>query len=470
MSLALYSSGSARFRGYEMTRATDVMLVVLEDVVHKDAYDQLVFSDIVDHSGELQSLVGDDPEHDSGCSNRQTAASDVFSTLYKIDPQVVDEAPKAQRKIMESMMGLQEYQDARDSTQMDDVASALGTIQLAPSVLQAVEKMVEYEQQKMDSQSGEKDPGGKGGKQSVERAKEMSQESEDEHGVPASIRQSLRNALKQAQEDADQWSDCAAGWGMGEGELQNTPFKEKIRLAKDLTENKKFKKIAELAGRFKNIVNSVDATVHSRGADEIVDITSGSDIFRALPTELLKFKRNPTLFMKDLAEENLLCYNLKGVEKLGHGPIIMCVDMSGSMQGSREIWAKAVALALITLAEKQKRAFGFIGFDSKVSYAKFFAKGHKVKMSEKIEIASFFSGGGTNFRHPLEKAFEMRELEKEQLNPADIVFITDGDCRIDEQYIHDLVARKNKTQVRIHGIAIETRGVQDLIKNTAAVG
>jgi hypothetical protein len=66
----------------------------------------------------------------------------------------------------------------------------------------------------------------------------------------------------------------------------------------------------------------------------------------------------------ELAPHVLEQFNkLKGVENLGKGPIIVCQDKSGSMDGQRDEWATAVAIAMSELATKQNRAFGVIHFE-----------------------------------------------------------------------------------------------------------
>ena len=53
-------------------------------------------------------------------------------------------------------------------------------------------------------------------------------------------------------------------------------------------------------------------------------------------------------------------YELKGTEKQGKGPIVVCVDNSGSMSGDRETWSIVVALALLEIATMPKREFACI--------------------------------------------------------------------------------------------------------------
>lgn len=102
----------------------------------------------------------------------------------------------------------------------------------------------------------------------------------------------------------------------------------------------------------------------SQSRDEIHTVGIGNDLSRVLPAELVQL-RHPLMkgeFKPRFIEGKLMQYELKGTEKQGKGPIIVCCDNSGSMSGDREVWSKAVALALLEVATMQKRAFVCIHF------------------------------------------------------------------------------------------------------------
>ena len=170
--------------------------------------------------------------------------------------------------------------------------------------------------------------------------------------------------------------------------------------------------------------------------------------------------------MLKFLEGKLLSYELKGVDNVGKGPIIACLDISGSMQGQREMWAKAVVLSLMYLAEKQKRAFGFIAFEAGVKARKYFPKQAPASFKDKLDIASINSnGGGTDFFSALQVAFEMRSKEA-GLKPADVVFITDGECELREEQLKEILESKKDT--RIYGIAINFGGYGEADGRTLA--
>ena len=104
------------------------------------------------------------------------------------------------------------------------------------------------------------------------------------------IRQAFRGALKQAQDKADEWQEVAAAWGINSGELSTVPPEERMEMAEKLMHSAKLRGIADMVGRFKNIVNSASATTLVHGSDEIVDVCMGSDISRMFPSQLETFQ------------------------------------------------------------------------------------------------------------------------------------------------------------------------------------
>ena len=407
--------------------------IIPQTVLNTDALDQVIFDQVAE-AQKIQDLMQTDVA--------AAAVQDVFGSLYKLNPQVRPEAQGAQKQIIQNMMQMPEYKELAQQTRLDDIASAFGTLQLSESVLEQVEQV----QKKMDQE-----------KKSAEEVMEGMSDAEK-----AGMRQALRRSMEEAQEKADEVQGLFRAWGTQPGELQQLPFEKKFALAEQLQNAGKLRRISDLIGRFRNIVNSMDATRWTHGHDEIVSITLGQDIGRLLPSEYAKLDHTPELFFKDYVERNLLQYDLKGVEPQGKGPIICCLDVSGSMSGEPEEWAKAVCLTLIHLAETQKRAFGLVTFEGRVVDAKFWPAGKRISLEEKVWIASMQSnGGGTDYMKALMQAFEFRDQEA-QLKPADIVFITDGEYRFTEGDLAEVHQQKKLKDMRCFGIGVGIYNPQGL--------
>ncbi len=147
--------------------------------------------------------------------------------------------------------------------------------------------------------------------------------------------------------------------GTGTGLGADLPVSTIRGLARRLRDDARLRRIALLAGRMKRIAASKRRQKVKHGADEITEITQGADIARLLPSELCKLTRRSLrlLFMRDLLERQCLRYQLTGSHTLGKGPLVLALDKSGSMEGPRDIWATALALALLDQAQRENRMF-----------------------------------------------------------------------------------------------------------------
>lgn len=163
---------------------------------------------------------------------------------------------------------------------------------------------------------------------------------------------------------------------------------------------------------------------------EKLGYTLGSDIERLAPRTLAY---PDELFYVKLAEGRLLLYE-KGVKTSG-GTIYVLVDKSGSMEGEKIIWAKAVALALYAKAARTARTFMFRFFDSQPHSLIHVRLGSKASAVVKAfeYIARVKSAGGTDISRAVQTA--IIDLEREKSRDATIVLITDGIDRVAERPI-----------------------------------
>ena len=247
-----------------------------------------------------------------------------------------------------------------------------------------------------------------------------------------------------------------AGWGAGSGSPQAVGGAEKAQLASQVECNPKLAEIAKEAGRLKQIASSVQRQKPAEGC-EVSSVKCGDDLGRLLPSELVKLT-DPALildFGKKFTERSLLEYDLKSKQPEGRGPIVVCIDNSYSMSGSREVWSKAMALALLTIARKQKRDCRVIHFDSSVSRTDDFKFTEDVEVQHLLNSMVHFSGGGTNFENPLRAAHETIDTD---LKKADIVFITDGECDVSDDFREWWDAERKALDYNVFGIHVGAPG------------
>ena len=137
------------------------------------------------------------------------------------------------------------------------------------------------------------------------------------------------------------------------------------------------------------------------------------------------------------------------------GPLLVCVDTSGSMQGGAEAVAKAVVLEAMRAAHAQRRAchvFAFGGPDEVVDMELAFDV-------DAIEQLTNFLGqafrGGTDICGPLDKA--LAKLEGAAWQQADLLVASDGEFGATPDMSERLAAAKRDLGLRVQGVLIGDR-------------
>lgn len=249
-------------------------------------------------------------------------------------------------------------------------------------------------------------------------------------------------------------TDGLSGLGFGSSPGSSTPADGDAcrKLASRLLQDDRLKRIGSLAGRFKRIAAAKRRQKVKHGADEVADIEQGGDIARMLPIELAKLRhpRLRPLILRDLMERKALQYRLSGSERLGKGPMICCIDKSGSMEdGEKDIFATAVALALMEIAQLERRPFGLICFDDGVRFEAL------VRPGEALPAEALFvrPSGGTDIAGAVARGLQLIAENPGQMRKADVVIITDGASATDAAA--ELRAQAEQLGVAVLGVGID---------------
>jgi uncharacterized protein with von Willebrand factor type A (vWA) domain len=142
-------------------------------------------------------------------------------------------------------------------------------------------------------------------------------------------------------------------------------------------------------------------------------------------------------------------------KRLEMGPMLVCVDTSGSMQGGAEAVAKAVVLEAARTAHAQKRAchvFAFSGPEEIVET-------ELAVDCEGIERLTEFMGqtfrGGTDIAGPLERALD--KLKEHNWQLADLLIASDGEFGATPAVAAEIRRAKAESGLRIQGVLIGDR-------------
>jgi len=260
-------------------------------------------------------------------------------------------------------------------------------------------------------------------------------------------------------EDLDGAAQNADSWSLQIGGGNSQSAAAQIELGKKLADNAKLRKLGQLVGRMQSQALALRRKLFERANAEMYEVGTGAELSRLLPHELLAL-RHPVLrrdFARRFLDAELLQYALRAVEEKGRGPVIVCIDGSSSMAGEKEIWSKAVSLTLLDIAQRQRRLFRSICFAAADMPLQILdlnpRQRYLADMRTVLQMAEYFPGGGTDFQKPLSAALQC--LRQARYKRGDIVFITDGECRVDAQWLSEFKRAKDQLGFSLFSILID---------------
>lgn len=239
--------------------------------------------------------------------------------------------------------------------------------------------------------------------------------------------------------------------------------RQRLALGDRLARSEKLRKLAALVGAFRRMARRERRRKTPRRGPEVYAVERGRDVGRLLAGELAAL-RHPLLrrdVRRRFVEGALLQYGLRGDDDRGRGPMVICLDGSGSMRGPRELWSKAVTLTLADRARRQGRACRAIVFDAGPEpFARELVPprppggARRLPDSEAVvEFAEHFPGGGTDFVPPLEAA--LATLGESRYRRGDIVFVTDGEAQVPPAFEARFAAEKARLGFRVVGVLVD---------------
>lgn len=192
--------------------------------------------------------------------------------------------------------------------------------------------------------------------------------------------------------------------------------------------------------------------------EEIIGIKLSKDLEFVLPSELALLSDPETEILFDLKfiESNLMCFEMQGLQPYkdmieqdaevsddSKGPMILCIDTSGSMNGTPEYIAKAIALYFATQSMKEKRKCFLINFSTSIETLELT---NENGLKNIIDFLNMSFHGGTDVGPALSYALQL--LEKESYKKADILVLSDFIMASLETKIHNRIklAKENKNQ------------------------
>ena len=426
---------------------------------------------------------------------------DLFSALYKLNvvirhPTEVAASVQINRRLVSAVVDSEHLATLRSRTQLDAAAcrEALppladrvvraltrGDRVVASELIQAVEaaqdedaladREAELEHLESLPDDAFAPPDGTDLKQSLNkeiralRKKTQNQaraQAQVADSLPLDLDNEIQGQVRELPEQLDALDQQAKNLGLASGGAAKVGADQRLALGEKLLASRRLQLLAKLTGAFREVAFESRRRRIQRAPQALHAVQSGRDLARLLPSELLGIRKTPRgrhlEWLRRYAEGELLQYDLRAPAH--RGPMVVCVDGSGSMQGSKELWAKAVALTLMEIARRERRQC--LGLVFSAGHQLFEVEllgggrqgGRPVVRSEAVlEFAEHFPGGGTSFEEPLKRA--VSAVTEGKYRRGDIVFITDGEAQVGAAFLESLGPLRKRHRFKIRGIIVD---------------
>jgi uncharacterized protein with von Willebrand factor type A (vWA) domain len=144
------------------------------------------------------------------------------------------------------------------------------------------------------------------------------------------------------------------------------------------------------------------------------------------------------------------------------GPLLMCVDTSGSMRGGAEAVAKATVLEAVRVAHAQRRPCYVFAFGGPEEVVEMEFAVDTAGIERLVGFLSQSFRGGTDVCGPLERALVKLEDERWQL--ADLLIASDGEFGATAAVVERLRGAKRDLGLRVQGVLIGDRETIGLLE------
>jgi uncharacterized protein with von Willebrand factor type A (vWA) domain len=246
------------------------------------------------------------------------------------------------------------------------------------------------------------------------------------------------------------------GHALGVGSLGSNDPKRIAELYRRVRSDPALQKIVNLAGRYRRLAQSRQRRKLVHGTDDVTGVVLDGDIGRLLPHELAKLAM-PELeedVLRRLVERQVMCREMKGSEPVAKGPIIVCCDESGSMEGDRNHASKALALAMAWVARKQKRWCALVAYSGDSGERLLPLPPGKWDEIALLEWLAAFIGCGSTIDVPVRELPEYYAQLKAPKGKTDVLFITDAKVHLPGDVRDRFISWKATAKARLITLVI----------------
>lgn len=277
-------------------------------------------------------------------------------------------------------------------------------------------------------------------------------------------------------------------WDMSSGNFSDYGF-EILKDFSDLLENDEgLKELSDMIGRQniekeryekelrQRVENKTEFIPKRAYRGQISGLRLSGDISAALPSELALYNTPATrmYFAQKLVEQKILSYSyinrrresktetkneeveVKVSQKEQKGPVIICVDTSGSMSGAPERVAKTITFALSKKCLEEDRGCYLISFSTKIEVQDLSDLKNASAIGELVKFLRKSFKGGTDATPALEHSLKL--LGKNGWKSADVLMVSDFVMDSLSDNLCNSIKEKQKEKTKFYSLVIGASG------------
>ncbi len=149
-------------------------------------------------------------------------------------------------------------------------------------------------------------------------------------------------------------------------------------------------------------------------------------------------------------------------EALVRGPIILCLDTSGSMRGAPENIAKAVVLEAMRTAHRERRGCRLIAFGGPDEMIERELAFDAAGLRALLDLMGQSFDGGTDVQGPIERAIE--RVHEARWASADLLIVSDGEFGCVPAMLERLDDARERLGLRVQGVLVGDRETMGLME------
>jgi uncharacterized protein with von Willebrand factor type A (vWA) domain len=154
-------------------------------------------------------------------------------------------------------------------------------------------------------------------------------------------------------------------------------------------------------------------------------------------------------------------------QTLERGPIIVCLDTSGSMRGAPEHIAKATVIAALRVAHECRRGCKLIAFGGPDELLERDLGRGAAGLQALMDVMEQAFDGGTDIQTPIERAIEV--VHESRWASADLLIVSDGEFGCVPATLARLDEARTRLGLRVQGVLVGDRETMGLLEVCDAI-